>query len=170
MTNNNLIKVDVSVEKPNELIDFAKTLKQVIVEQKLYANIQGRNYALVEAWQFCGGVLKCLPVVESLKDISTDNEIKYRVKVNLKRIDTQEIIGCGIAICSSKEKGKEYFQEFAIASMAQTRAVGKAYRNSFGWLMKMAGYEATPAEEMDFLNKDNKDKIVEVNRNERFNS
>ena len=34
--------------------------------------------------------------------------------------------------------------------MAQTRAVGKAFRNQLAWLMKAAGFEATPAEEMDF--------------------
>ena len=32
--------------------------------------------------------------------------------------------------------------------MAQTRAIGKAYRNIIGWVMKMAGYEGTPGEEM----------------------
>ena len=32
--------------------------------------------------------------------------------------------------------------------MAQTRAIGKAYRNVIGWVMKLAGYEATPSEEM----------------------
>jgi hypothetical protein len=34
--------------------------------------------------------------------------------------------------------------------MAQTRAEGKAYRMLLSWLMKAAGFEATPAEEMDF--------------------
>lgn len=171
--NKNIIEVDVNIDKPNEMINFAKTLKQVIVEQKMYANIQGKNYPLVEAWQFCGAVLKCLPVIESLKELSVDGEVKYRAKVNLKRIDTGDIIGCGIAICSNKEKGKEYFLEYAIASMAQTRAVGKAYRNSFGWLMKLAGYEATPSEEMDFMkNKEEntKEKIMEVYKNERDNT
>lgn len=144
----NIIKVDVSLDNPSELVNFAKDLKKVIVEQKLYATIQGKNYALVEAWQFCGGVLRVLPVVESLKDLSTDNIVKYRAKVNLVRLENNEVVGCGIAICTNKEKGKQYFDEYAIASMAQTRAVGKAYRNAFGWLMKMAGYEATPAEEM----------------------
>ena len=36
--------------------------------------------------------------------------------------------------------------------MAQTRAIGKAYRNLIGWVMKMAGYEATPKEEMVKVN------------------
>ena len=38
--------------------------------------------------------------------------------------------------------------EYAILSMAQTRAIGKAFRNLIGWVIKMAGYESTPAEEM----------------------
>jgi hypothetical protein len=35
-------------------------------------------------------------------------------------------------------------------SMAQTRAVGKAYRNILAWIIRAAGYEPTPAEEMDY--------------------
>ena len=32
--------------------------------------------------------------------------------------------------------------------MAQTRALGKAYRMALSWIVKMADYEPTPAEEM----------------------
>ncbi len=46
--------------------------------------------------------------------------------------------------------------EYAILSMAQTRAVGKAFRNQLAWLMKAAGFEATPAEEMDFVHEEPK--------------
>jgi hypothetical protein len=35
--------------------------------------------------------------------------------------------------------------------MAQTRAIGKAYRNILAWIIRAAGYEPTPAEEMDYL-------------------
>lgn len=163
---NKIIEVDVNLEKPDQLVNFAKTLKQVIVDQKLYVNIQGKNYALVEAWQFAGGVLQVLPVVTALEDLSfdTDDLYKYRAVVELRRVGSGEVIGCGIAICNNKEKGKQYFDEYAIASMAQTRAIGKAYRNAFGWLMKLAGYEATPAEEMQTevtnTNESKKDDIV----------
>jgi hypothetical protein len=34
--------------------------------------------------------------------------------------------------------------------MAQTRAIGKAYRNCLAWIIRAAGYEPTPAEEMDY--------------------
>lgn len=157
-----MIKVEASLLDPNSLVDFAQTLKKVIVEQKLFTNIQGKNFVHVEAWQFCGGVLGVYPVVIELTDISDDKAIKYRAQVELRRFNG-EVIGGGIAICSNKEKGKEFFAEYAVASMAQTRAVGKAYRNAFGWLMKMAGYEATPAEEMDVkADADKKRAIVEA--------
>jgi len=32
--------------------------------------------------------------------------------------------------------------------MAATRATGKAYRLAFSWIINLAGYETTPAEEM----------------------
>jgi hypothetical protein len=36
--------------------------------------------------------------------------------------------------------------------MAVTRATGKAYRLAFSWIMNLAGYEVTPAEEMMGVN------------------
>ena len=54
------------------------------------------------------------------------------------------------AICSNDEPSKASYAPFSIYSMAQTRATGKAYRLALGWIMKLAGYESTPAEEMDF--------------------
>ena len=59
-------------------------------------------------------------------------------------------VGAGFAVCSNKESGKKFYQEFAIMSMAQTRAIGKAYRNCLAWIIRAAGYEPTPAEEMDY--------------------
>ncbi len=41
-------------------------------------------------------------------------------------------------------------EEFAIKSMAQTRASAKALRNAFGWVAELAGFESTPAEEMSY--------------------
>jgi hypothetical protein len=68
----------------------------------------------------------------------------------VRNINTGLVVATGIALCSNGEKTKRYFDEYAILSMAQTRAIGKAYRNLLAWLMKAAGFEATPAEEMDF--------------------
>ena len=38
--------------------------------------------------------------------------------------------------------------DYALRSMAQTRAVSKALRLPLGFIVALAGYEATPADEM----------------------
>lgn len=137
----------VEITDPAALEKFSKTLKKFIVQQGLFSKIENKNYVNVEGWQFAGGVMGVFARVSDLKRIDDGNEIKYRAEVELYQPKTDLIVGYGVAICSNKESGKGKKDEYVIASMAQTRAIGKAYRNSFAWLMKMAGYETTPAEE-----------------------
>ena len=86
--------------------------------------------------------------MEKVENLSEGKEYKYRAEVTL-RDKENNVVGSGIAICTNKEPGKGNFDEYAVASMAQTRAVGKAFRLKIGWLLKIAGYETTPAEEMN---------------------
>jgi len=141
----------MELTKPNEALQVASTLQTFVTERKLTANIQGKNYPLVEAWQFAGSQLGLIPVVKEVKNLSTDTELKYEAFVEVIRLTDGVVLSRGYAVCSNKENSKRRFDEYAIASMAQTRAVGKAYRNILAWLMKAAGFEATPAEEMDFI-------------------
>jgi hypothetical protein len=138
------------IAKSDETLHLAVDLAKFIKENRLYQNIQGKEYVNVEGWQYAGSRLGILPVVEHVVNISTDSEIKYQAKVNLLDLRSQQVVGAGFAICSNKEQGKKYYQEFAIASMAQTRAIGKAYRNILAWIIRAAGYEPTPVEEMDY--------------------
>lgn len=138
------------IAKSDETMHLAIDLAKFIKENKLYQNIQGKEYVNVEGWQYAGSRLGILPVVEHVINVSTDTELKYQAKANLLNLRTEQVVGAGFAICSNKEQGKKYYQEFAIASMAQTRAIGKAYRNILAWIIRAAGYEPTPAEEMDY--------------------
>lgn len=138
------------IAKSDETLHLAIDLAKFIKENRLYQNIQGKEYVNVEGWQYAGSRLGILPVVDHVINISTDDEIKYQAKVNLLDLRSQQVVGAGFAICSNREQGKKYYQEFAIASMAQTRAIGKAYRNILAWIIRAAGYEPTPAEEMDY--------------------
>lgn len=141
--------------KPVEVIGMAKTLKNYIVSQKLYSEIKGRNYAMVEGWQFAGFLSGMNAMVEEPKDMSTDSEVKWFCATKIYDREGK-VVGIGFALCSSKEPSKKGFDEYAILSMAQTRSIGKAYRNKIGWIMKLAGYEATPKEEMDQVVKEEK--------------
>ena len=138
-------KALVSLESPQSLMNFGVVLKEFIVKQGLYTNIQGKNYVNVEGWQFAGGNMGLFPIVEKCEKLERQGETTYRAEVVIYH--HEKIVSRGIAICSSKEAGKGNKDEYVIASMAQTRATGKAYRLIIGWLMKAAGYEATPAEE-----------------------
>ncbi|WP_210490317.1 hypothetical protein [Rufibacter aurantiacus] len=138
------------ISRSDETMHLAVDLAKFIKENRLYQNIQGKEYVNVEGWQYAGSRLGILPVVDELTNMSDSTEIKYLAKVNLLNLRTEQIVGAGFAICSNKEQGRKYYQEYAIASMAQTRAIGKAYRNILAWIIRAAGYEPTPAEEMDY--------------------
>lgn len=73
----------------------------------------------------------------------------YKCICELVNIQTGTIMGRGEGRCSNQELNKVEWKEYAVSSMAQTRAIGKAGRNLFGFIMNEAGFEATPAEEVD---------------------
>lgn len=138
----------IELTSPSDIVKFATNIKDMIVDNKLYTNIRGKNYVNVEGWQIAGAFTGTFPVVEEVMNLSEGDSYKYRAEVSLRDKDGNKV-GSGVAICTNKEAGKTNFDEYAVASMAQTRAVGKAYRMKIGWLLKVAGYETTPAEEMD---------------------
>ncbi|MBT9393805.1 hypothetical protein KLP40_11585 [Hymenobacter sp. NST-14] len=134
----------------DETLHLATDLAKFIKENKLTTNVQGKEFVNVEGWQYAGSRLGIVPVVEHVINVSNEQEIKYQAKVILFDLKSGQTVGAGFAVCSSKEQGKKFYQEFAIMSMAQTRAIGKAYRNILAWIIRAAGYEPTPAEEMDY--------------------
>ena len=134
----------------DSMLKLSTELSQLIKEKGLSSNIQGKQFVNVEGWQFAGASLGLMPIITLTTDLSKEDEIKYMATCEVRNITSGQLVATGIALCSNKEKTKRYFDEYAILSMAQTRAIGKAYRNLLAWLMKAAGFEATPAEEMDF--------------------
>jgi len=142
------IKDNYSPSKIKEMTEMSNILRQHIVTQKLYTNIKGKNYAHVEGWQFAGGLMGLFPKISKVENLSSDKEYKWKADVDIVDMKTGQIISNGFALCSNKESIKKNFDEYAVLSMAQTRAIGKAYRNLIGWVMKLAGYEGTPSEEM----------------------
>jgi len=147
-----LQKTNPSYELINKdsMLQLSNELSKLIKEKGLSSNIQGKQFVNVEGWQFAGASLGLMPIITNTQDLSNETTIKYMATCEVRNINTGNVVATGIALCSNAEKTKRYFDEYAILSMAQTRAIGKAYRNLLAWLMKAAGFEATPAEEMDF--------------------
>ena len=150
MENLQIEKPSYSLINKDSMLQLATELSKLIKEKGLSSNIQGKQFVNVEGWQFCGASLGLMPIITDTKDLSNETTIKYMATCEVRNINTGAVVATGIALCTNAEKTKKYFDEYAILSMAQTRAIGKAYRNLLAWLMKAAGFEATPAEEMDF--------------------
>jgi hypothetical protein len=163
--NNQLSKPVYDIVNKDSMLGLSNELSRLIIEKKLTTNIQGKNYVNVEGWMFCGSALGLNPVITEVTDLTRRGtepgqvEIKYMAKCEVRNINTGQLVATGVAICSNFEHSKKRFDEYAILSMAQTRAIGKAYRNLLAWLMKAAGFEATPAEEMDFATTEVKLKV-----------
>lgn len=92
------------------------------------------------------GLLNVDPIVEYCRRVDREGEIAYEAKVNLVR--NGNIVSSAETIASDKEKASWSRSEQGIKSMAQTRAFGKACRLKYSWIIVMAGYCPTPAEEM----------------------
>lgn len=151
-----VLRNDESVElfgtsDPVEVIEkatrVADALKRVVDKQGLIARIQGKEHPLVEAWQTLGMMLGVTAVPVKTYEI-TDRHGKPGYKAEVEARWHGEVIGAGAAICSTSEKRWARADDYAILSMAQTRATSKALSGPLRWVMKLAGYEPTPAEEM----------------------
>ena len=145
MTKSIIKTTTYELNKPQQVIKMAVILKDYIVKNNLSVKIVNRDYVMIDGWLFAGGLMGLSPRIVKVEKL---DDMKWMAQAEIVNTKTKEVMGTGYALCSKAEGKKSSFDEYAILSMAQTRAIGKAYRNLIGWVVKMAGYEATPAEEM----------------------
>lgn len=166
----------LKVTTPDEVISnatgIATSLAKIIKDKKLAKQIQGREYVQVEGWTTLGAMLGVTP--RHLEELSKQlSDGGFQETVELVRINDGFVIGRATAICGVDEKdrnGKSTWGSrpvYARKSMAITRATGKAYRLAFSWIMVLAGYEATPAEEIPY-NQTEEAEIINDNHKPSF--
>lgn len=150
----------LSIENYRQTMAVAKELAEFVTEMKLSSPIQGKQYVQVEGWQFAGAMLglfavsegtECLNYAVTMADGSKKPIFRYKAKVSIYNKDGRKV-GGATGLCSGAEPNKKGYEEYAIESMSQTRATSKAFRIMLGWMMKAAGYESTPFEEMEGVN------------------
>ncbi len=176
---------NLNLTSPRDIVKVSKEVAKYVNSSSLSVKIQGKPYVQVEGWQFTAGLLGLICHIEYCKDLSSHKEVefkwnakgqngqiyekkhktkhyKYEAKAIFKNPKTDAIVGQAFAMCTNEEKLKHTFEEYAIMSMAQTRAIGKAARVAFAFIIKAAGYEPTPAEEMEGIVNDDEGEIVET--------
>ncbi len=121
----------------------SKLLSDVVEKAKLYTMIGGKKYVRVDGWETLGALLHCTSEITIIKEYKDG----YWAEATIKD-KTGATVSRGVGICLRSEKNWEKRDEYAILSMAQTRALGKAYRLGFSWIMNLAGYEPVSSEEM----------------------
>lgn len=123
--------------------EVASALADVIERQRLFVQIGTKRHVLYEGWTLLGSLLGVFPVVEWTRPV----EGGWEARVVAKTLAGAEV-GAAEAMCTRAERRWRDADEYAIRSMAQTRAGSKALRLPLGFIIQLAGYEATPAEEM----------------------
>jgi hypothetical protein len=141
----------VSPEDFEFLIAEAHKKAQILVrivenpDNPLFTTIQGNKHLHVEAWKtIARGYGYDIDIISSGPLEGGGFEARAEV-----RDGSGTIVGHGDAECGSRGDGMWMERPaYAQRSMAQTRAIARAGRNTLDWVVVLAGYTATPHEEM----------------------
>jgi len=129
----------------------AAALKRVVDQKANPVKFNGKTYLDYNDWQTLGMFYGITAKVKAVRPISFDLDEDTKVtgfEADAVALRGGEEIGGVTAMCLSDEPNWRSKPLFQLSSMAQTRASAKALRSVLGGVVVLAGYEATPAEEM----------------------
>lgn len=129
-----------SLEKSKQV---ATALTDVLRGGGMIANIQRKEYVNVEGWQTLGSMVGVSGVVTHTEKL--DNG--FMATAEARTMDGR-VIGRADALCTRDESSWKSRDDYALLGMAQTRAISRALRGPLGFVVKLAGFEATSAEEV----------------------
>ena len=146
------VKHDLSMARaPQQVLDealkAAKALQSVITQKAKPVLFNGEQYIEFEDWQVLGRFYGVTARVSQTEQVSIDGVKGFGAKA--EAIDAQgRVISAAEAMCLNDEPNWSRKPLFQLRSMAQTRACAKALRNVLAWVVVMAGYRPSVAEEM----------------------
>ena len=117
---------------PRLLVDVIKR------PQAVRAHLR-HEHITAEGWTTLGGMLGVVPVVVWTRPNETGDG--YVARVEARTLDGR-VVGAAESECSRAERKWKTADPYAIRSMAQTRAIGRALRAPLGQIVVLAGYEA----------------------------
>lgn len=141
----NLFGVSDPAEVVRRASKTATALASVIKAKGLWVKIGDKAHVQVEAWTMLGSMLGVFPVVVWTRRLEEPQGWEARVEA---RTLSGDVVGAAEAQCDRSEARWKGRDDYAIRAMAQTRAVSRAMRAPLGFIVQLAGYEATAAEEM----------------------
>jgi len=137
----------------------ANALMKAVRARRLSIVVAGQEYLRFEAWQLLGAMYGITPVVVQVTETRGEDGVLQRAHVRAEaRWRGSVVLSSAESECSRDEvlitKGGaeqrrwEKATDAQILGMAQTRACARALRHCLAWVARLAGFEATPAEEI----------------------
>lgn len=137
-----------NTDNPKEVIQkavaVADALMEIVRDKGWAKKISGRDHLQIEAWQTIAAMLGVSTECEWTKP-TENGGWEARVIVRNAR---GMVIASAENQCTRDERTWKGRDDYALRSMAQTRATSKALRMALGFIANIAGFDATPAEEM----------------------
>jgi len=131
--------------------EIANRLSDIVEQKKLYKMIGDKKHLVAEAWETVIALDNAHPLIEWVEPIEAGGEIvAYKARAIV--VKNGETIASGEMVCGLEEfptQGKQgYAKHRAAMSAAETWAIAKAGRTKYAWIVTLADYAPTPAEEM----------------------
>jgi len=143
---------DLIISRPPEAVleeakQAAKALKDVVSKKAKPVLFNGEQYLEFEDLQTLGRFYGVTAKIITSRFIEYGDAKGFEATAVAVRTDGTEI-SAAEAMCLNDEPNWRSKPLFQLRSMAQTRACAKALRNVLAWVVVLAGYKPTPAEEM----------------------
>jgi hypothetical protein len=158
----NLFRTDSPVEVLEKATEVATALATVIKRKGMVQSISGKEHVKVEGWQTLGAMLGVVPVVTWARPIPgtqrsysreergrtiTGKGHDWEARVEARTLDGR-VVGAAEAMCTRDEPRWQNADDYAVRSMAQTRATSKALASPLRFIVTLSGFDGTPAEEI----------------------
>ncbi len=142
----------VMVRKPEEILrdarEAAKSLAAIVAGKKKPVILNGEQYLEFEDWQTVGRFYGISSKIISTSFVEYGGVQGFEARAVAIRNDDGMEVSAAEALCLNDEPNWKIKPLFQLKSMAQTRACAKSLRNVLAWVVVLAGYRPTPAEEM----------------------
>lgn len=125
----------------------ASMLKSLIEKKEDKVIINGKQYIEFEDWQLLGHFYGLSVRVSHTERIEIKGAWGWKAAADVYHIASSSVIASAEAICMRSEDNWKHKPEFQLASMAETRACAKAFRNCLSWVVVLAGYAPETVEE-----------------------
>lgn len=137
---------------PDEVLEQARTvalaLKQRIDNKAKPVKFNGETYLEFEDWQVLANFYGLSAKVIETKYVEYGTVKGFEARAVAIKISTGQEVSAAEALCLNDEPNWSRKPLYQLKSMAQTRACSKTLRNVLAWVVVLAGYKPTPAEEM----------------------